>query len=59
MRRYSVQQMGIAVLEWPPLSPGLAPIENVWPWMKSAIEYSGDIQGLGLLKLQCHAGWRW
>ena len=49
-----LRDMGIAVLRWPPKSPDLAPIENVWPWIKDWIESrpGEDIQDLGLSQLR-------
>lgn len=33
-----LQQRGIQMMEWPPCSPDLNPIETVWDWMKDWIE---------------------
>jgi transposase len=35
--RTLLQQMGIEVMEWPPYSPDLNPIENLWALMKQEI----------------------
>ena len=49
-----LQELGIAIMRWPPKSPDLAPIENVWPWVKDWIESwpEEDIQDLGLQQLR-------
>jgi len=31
-------ERGIIMLEWPPFSPDLNPIENLWNWMKDYLE---------------------
>lgn len=33
-----LSRYGIEFLEWPPYSPDLNPIENIWSWMKSELE---------------------
>jgi hypothetical protein len=44
--------LGIEVLRWPPRSPDLSPIENVWAWMKGWIEDHYDIETLNLPQLR-------
>lgn len=51
----AIEQMGISLLSeerFPAYSPDLAPIENVWPWLKSLIELRYDIQSLTPKKLR-------
>ena len=33
-----LRENGIEFLDWPPYSPDLNPIENVWSWMKRKLE---------------------
>ena len=33
-----MQRRGIRLVEWPPYSPDLNPIETVWDWMKDWID---------------------
>ena len=51
---------GVNVVRWPPYSPDLSPIENVWPWIKNWIECNcEDIQELDLpdLRRLLEAAW--
>ena len=42
-----LQERGIRLVEWPPYSPDLNPIEKVWDWMKKHIDLRyGDIDKL-------------
>lgn len=51
--------MGITLIRWPPNSPDLSPIENVWPWMKEWIEAHGNIQDLNQAQLHCKIQKAW
>ena len=50
--RFAFQARDIDLMIWPPNSPDIAPIENVWGWMKSWIEYNYNIQSLTLPTLR-------
>jgi hypothetical protein len=52
--------MRIPTVQWPPNSPDLNPIENIWDWMKNWIELHYDIQSLNLVHLRTaiYAAWR-
>lgn len=45
-------ELRIQVVKWPPTSPDLNPIENVWHWMKNWIELHYDIQSLNMVHLR-------
>ena len=48
-----IQKLGIELLPWPPYSPDLSPIENVWAWMKDWMALNcDDIQALDLVELR-------
>jgi hypothetical protein len=49
----------IQTFPWPPRSPDLSPIENVWHWMKNYMEITYDLQKLTQeeLKLAIQAAW--
>ena len=38
VKTYLTQQR-VDVIEWPPYSPDLNPIENLWQWMKRKLEF--------------------
>lgn len=56
----TLAEMMIRLIVWPPYSPDLNPIENVWHWMKSWIELHYDIQSLNAvhLRIAITAAWR-
>ena len=33
-----LERKGIEFIDWPPYSPDLNPIENIWHWMKHVLE---------------------
>ncbi len=58
--KMTLLEMRIMVVVWPPNSPDLNPIENVWHWMKHWIELNYDIQSLNTVHLRAAvlAAWR-
>ena len=57
--RFALHQRGIEVMEWPANSPDLAPIENLWSWMKCRVEANYDIQSLSLAELRVAVWTAW
>jgi len=55
------RELGIELVVWPPYSPDLSPIENVWAWMKDWMELHSpvDIQDLNPIQLRrlVYAAW--
>ncbi|KAM7183576.1 hypothetical protein V8F33_013490 [Rhypophila sp. PSN 637] len=52
MTTTALQRTGIPVLRFPAYAPDLAPIENLWPWLKAWMEDNFDIQAMGSQELR-------
>lgn len=51
--KQELQERGIPLVDWPPYSPDLNPIEKVWDWMKKSIDLRyGDIDKLNYNQLR-------
>lgn len=47
-----LDNLEIFTIEWPPYSPDLNPIENVWAWMKDWLDIHYDLESLTSLELK-------
>jgi hypothetical protein len=56
--RQFITDAGIQLLNWPPYSPDLNPIEHVWNWMKSYIQaHSPEDQTQDQLNRAIYEAW--
>ncbi|GBL93138.1 Transposable element Tc3 transposase [Araneus ventricosus] len=57
-RKNYLNSKNVTVLEWPPMSPDLNPIENVWGFMSRKIyENGGQFYSVNALKTSIESAW--
>ncbi|GBL76073.1 Transposable element Tc3 transposase [Araneus ventricosus] len=57
-RKNYLNSKNVTVLEWPPMSPDLNPIENVWGFMSRKVyENGGQFYSLNALKTSIGSAW--
>ncbi|GBM68999.1 Transposable element Tc3 transposase [Araneus ventricosus] len=57
-RKNYLNSKNVTVLEWPPMSPNLNPIENVWGFMSRKVyENGGQFYSVNALKTSIESAW--